>query len=620
MKLSVNRLTVVASSLAVAAMMALGCSKSSSPTVPTDRGVNITVDAKALSSTELGMVTVGSLIVTGDELQAKTFSVVPQISTGQLTFQYLPKASTATAAMLTFTFEALGDTGLVYGSGMAGPITLAANAVSVTITLAKSAGTTKGLGATCAAASDCGSGFCTDGVCCQEACKADVVCASCALTNTKGLCAPYAANTDPEKECVGFSTTTGTGGTAGKGGAGGAGGAKTDAGAPMDASASDAEPINPPDGGIMATPGSCGGTCNGTKACAFASPATSCGKPFCNTRKDVASPVCDGKGSCGIGLSDCTNGYACDPTAKPSPTCHTNCNSNSDCTLGHYCNGTTSMCAPTKVDGLTCATDAECLHNHCAGAASGVSGVCCNTACDSPFTCNGSGSAGTCKCPGVATCATGVSCAVFYPDADGDGYGDKTASLTTNTAKAACADSSQPGFVLDNTDCDDHDANVHPGQTAFFGTASNGIKTFDYDCDGTLEKGVAEYPGASCTFCPSCSACAPGSTTCSSSGAQASLACPLEGGICLSTLQSTEILMSVVPMSVLPAATIVSPPPIIIKTACCGCNDHAGFNATVTCGQSGSYVTCGTCGASGVGVGLSNGTATGSVSKQQLCR
>ena len=78
--------------------------------------------------------------------------------------------------------------------------------------------------------------------------------------------------------------------------------------------------------------------------------------------------------------------------------------------------------------------------------------------------------------------------------------------------------------------------------------------------------------------------------------------------------------MSIVPISVLPAATIVSPPPIIIRTACCGCNDHAGFNATIGCGQSGAYVTCGTCGASGVGVGASGGAVNTSVSKQQLCR
>ena len=160
MKLSVNRVTAVASSLVVAAMTTFGCSKGS-PTAPTERGVNITVDAKALSSTDLGMVTVGSLIVTGDELQAKQFSVVPQISSGQLTFQYLPKAGTATSAMLSFQFDALGNTGLVYGTGKAGPVTLAAGAVSVTITLTGSPGTSKGSGATCTAATECGSGFCT---------------------------------------------------------------------------------------------------------------------------------------------------------------------------------------------------------------------------------------------------------------------------------------------------------------------------------------------------------------------------------------------------------------------------------------------------------------------------
>jgi hypothetical protein len=610
MKLSENRLMVLACSLAVAAMAALACSKGA-PTAPTERGVNITVDAKALSA-QVGIITVGSLIVTGDELQTQQFSVVPQIASGQLTFQYLPKASTATTAMLSFEFDALGNTGLVYGTGKVGPVTLATGAVSVTITLTKSPGTSKGLGASCTTATDCGSGFCTDGVCCQEACKD--ACASCALPDLRGLCAAYAANTDPENECGGFSMATGTGGSAGKGGAGGAGGtggANTDAAAPIDASASDAEPINAPDGGIMATASTCGGTCNGMKRCAFASPGTSCGKPFCNTRKDLANLICDGKGSCGVGLQNCTSGYTCDFQGK---SCRTNCSANVDCLSGYYCNGNTNACAATKADALTCATDAECTSNHCV-VANGT-GVCCNTACDSPNSCNNSGSAGKCQCPGVS-CAAGVACQIFYQDADGDGYGNKNGVLGT-TAKAGCAGAAPSGFVADNTDCDDGDANVHPGQTGYFGTVSKGTGTFDYDCDGTPTKEFPEYPGAACTFCPSCSAgCGTGATSCSASGAQASLACPLEGGICLSTIQPAQAQTL---MSVLPAATTVVGPPIIIKTACCGCDDHAGFNANVACGQSGAYVTCGTCGASGVGVGASGGAGNSSVSKQQLCR
>ncbi len=352
-------------------------------------------------------------------------------------------------------------------------------------------------------------------------------------------------------------------------------------------------------------PNVCGGKCNGMKACAsFAKSGTSCGSAFCNTRKDTASPVCDGKGTCAISLGDCTDGYACNFTGKP-PACRTTCSANADCLTGYYCNGTTNACVPTKTDSLTCQTDAECNSGHCA------SGVCCNTACDMNGTsCNNTGSAGKCQCTGVV-CGTGVACQIFYADSDVDGYGDRTGTISAGTAKAGCAGSPPPtGFVADNTDCDDKDANAHPGQTGYFGTVSKGTGTFDYDCDGSLEKASPEYPGAGCSYCPSCSAgCGTGAANCSAAGAQASLACPLEGGICLSTLQTAETFMSVVP-----ASTVIVGPPIIIKTACCGCDDHAGFNTTVGCGQSGNYVTCGSCTA--VGGSATSSTAT----KQQLCR
>ena len=63
----------------------------------------------------------------------------------------------------------------------------------------------------------------------------------------------------------------------------------------------------------------------------------------------------------------------------------------------------------------------------------------------------------------------------YYEDDDGDGYGD------ADDARDACA---QPkGYVSDDTDCDDGDAAVSPGEVE----ACNDV---DDDCDGDIDEGV----------------------------------------------------------------------------------------------------------------------------------
>ena len=54
-------------------------------------------------------------------------------------------------------------------------------------------------GVACADSSECQTGFCVDGYCCENGC--DGKCVSCDLPGSEGLCLAAAAGTDPESEC-----------------------------------------------------------------------------------------------------------------------------------------------------------------------------------------------------------------------------------------------------------------------------------------------------------------------------------------------------------------------------------------------------------------------------------
>jgi hypothetical protein len=73
----------------------------------------------------------------------------------------------------------------------------------------------------------------------------------------------------------------------------------------------------------------------------------------------------------------------------------------------------------------------------------------------------------------------GVS-TTFYKDGDGDGFGNAGISVQ------ACA--APPGYVTDNTDCNDTNASIHPGATEI----CDGI---DNDCDGLIDEGFPNTDG-----------------------------------------------------------------------------------------------------------------------------
>lgn len=55
----------------------------------------------------------------------------------------------------------------------------------------------------------------------------------------------------------------------------------------------------------------------------------------------------------------------------------------------------------------------------------------------------------------LEVCDDGPECKIYYEDADGDSFGNPDSS------KEICGEPSN-GWVLDNTDCNDNDANQYP--------------------------------------------------------------------------------------------------------------------------------------------------------------
>jgi hypothetical protein len=427
----------------------------------------------------------------------------------------------------------------------------------------------KANGIQCGAGGECASGNCVDGVCCESACSN--VCEKCNLPGSTGTCAAVPAGQDPDNECPTVPL------------------AIPDAGTPdPDASAADASdaasdvvvdtgtPINLPDGGVTVNESLCAGKCNGQRACAYPSSATTCGSTFCNTGTTQGRPACDGQGHCLLGVDNCT-AYSCYDGADGGTrgnACNTSCTSPADCLATHYCDGPTATCKPRLANGATCNADPQCQSGFC------VSGVCCNDACNGypGATCTQAGSVGTCRC---SACATGP-CKLWYPDKDGDGFGDKNAVLGTppNGAIPGCvtgADGGAPsppaaGYVQDNTDCydvaDTFGPSVRPGQTGYFQQGYGpGNTNFDFNCDGQTTKETAEFPGGSCGFCSGVYLNCNKSSTCSSAGQQSAHNC--------SSFSSCG-----------------NPPRI-----CLGCytGTTTGFRANVACGTQATRYTCGTC-------------------------
>ena len=295
-------------------------------------------------------------------------------------------------------------------------------------------------GKACSTDDQCHSGHCTDGVCCDQACKGS--CHTCKAPLTGGQCVPVAYGDKPPagKQCA------------------------------------------------ITVAGLCGedGTCDGAGGCKFKS-GNSCNKAKCGGSKNsiVLGSSCNGMGSCvdlGSQASplDCKT-YACDASTK---SCYWSCtisDAKKTCEQGKACSG-------GKCDGkdwpmgTTCSSGGQCESGKC------VDGVCCDSDCKEPCkTCALEGARGRCvgvplghkpialkgscpvqtcrdgRCDGTGKCRVspaGASCGATTCILDKNGYQLRTMLCD---AKGSCAESlSSCGNYI-----------CQPGNTSCFGRCTD---------------------------------------------------------------------------------------------------------------------------------------------------
>jgi hypothetical protein len=212
-------------------------------------------------------------------------------------------------------------------------------------------------GGACLTGSDCASGNCVDGFCCNTACTS--LCQACSAAKTGGVngtCGSVIAATDPDNDCAAQAAST------------------------------------------------CGanGFCDGGGKCQLFVSGTACAAASCSGSTLTPASSCNGGGTCVAGAAQ-----KCDPYVCSGAACKTSCAVNADCTAGNLCINT--KCGAPLGDGAACTAAGQCSSGNC------VDGVCCNTACsagacDACSVAAGALKDGTCALLTGTACDDGMAC------------------------------------------------------------------------------------------------------------------------------------------------------------------------------------------------------------------
>ncbi|MBI2390827.1 MAG: hypothetical protein HYV09_14650 [Deltaproteobacteria bacterium] len=300
-------------------------------------------------------------------------------------------------------------------------------------------------GAACFGGNQCQSGNCIDGVCCNTSCTAS--CSACNLPGSLGSCSavtsgsPVGARTCGAYACVGGSCAT-------------------------SCTADDACRS-----GHYCSAGACvpkknvGATCTGSNQCGTGF----CVDGFCCDRACLGQcEACDVKaGQCSTEFAGPPHGTraSCAPYLCQYGSCGTKCASDGECASGNFCQTSTGLCFPTKVNGAACTGKNECKSGFCAD------GRCCNTACTGKTceACDVGGSEGSCvdvasgaphgarSCSPFSSCVSGACATTCGADSDcvAGRYCAGGACLAKKSNGAACTAENEcgSGFCADSVCC-----------------------------------------------------------------------------------------------------------------------------------------------------------------------
>ncbi len=302
-------------------------------------------------------------------------------------------------------------------------------------------------GQSCSAGTDCASGHCAEGVCCNAGCRDG--CDACNQQGFVGQCVALAAGNTGNPSCNPYLCN-------GKSMA-----CPTSCTGDQNCASNDYCQIQPcacPGGTSCICPGICVAKKPDGKACAAAPSQCTCTAPdqcqsgncadgyCCDAPCFANCKACDVSGSEGT----CTMvplPYAGNPSCAPyvcngSPACPSSCTGDSDCVVGDTCDSSTPGQCVGPNNGAACKSASDCTSGYC------VNGICCGQSCGPCQQCNPNSNPPYNECvdlPSGTVCRP-RKCACEAPATCGSTSGGSTPDCPANAwaSKGAPCDDQNP--------------------------------------------------------------------------------------------------------------------------------------------------------------------------------